>query len=361
MANDLQVLADGAERSESPHRPPSPWTILAVCLALGGGFVAVSLASPSSTEAVADTTDVILDRPVGDVRAEEMGLSEVVAGFADALVGVAVTGDGSVMHVLWPTGRSVVARDTVGGDSFAFDRSGSYIATTKRDETGSALAAGRFNSIATVATSVTSFAWHDSRPGHLSYTTLDSDGWRLSKTIAGFSSKDVFGEPEDQGRVVAWGDWGYALESDSGVALLNQMGQLRASYPGKAFASTADGWLFMAGEHFDLVSAGGGVVRLEISPQRMGAISTASFSPNNRLLAIAGSSGVLVVPVRGDGEIMELVVDDPRTVVWTADSRFLAIPAENGVSILDLETVNRYKVLEEYAFQSIAVIPTGDP
>lgn len=361
MANDLQVLADGAERSGSPHRPPSSWAILAVCLTLGLGFIAVSVVSPNSHEVIPDSNDVPLDRPVRDIRAEEMGLGEVVVGFEDALVGVAITDDGSVAHILWPTGRSVVARDTVGGDTVVFDRSGSHLAaTTTPDENGMELTAGRFNSIEPIASAVTGFAWHDSLPGYLSYTTVDGDGWRLSKVVAGFGPREVLGAPDDRGRVAAWGDWGFALQSDIGVDLLTPEGQFKGTYAGRVFGSTEDGWLFMAGEHLDLVSAGGGVVRLDISPERMGLINTASFSPDGQLLAIAGSSGVLVIPVRGEGEIRELVVDDPTTVVWTADSRFLVIPAEKGVSILDLETVNRYTVLEDYAFQSIGVIQTGD-
>lgn len=361
MSNDMQVLADGAERGVSPRRPPSPWAILAVCLVLGMGFIAVSLFSPEGEEAPVESTSPQLERPVGDVRAEEFGLGEVVQGFQDALVGVATNGEDTVVHVLWPRGRSAVERDTVGGDDVRFDRSGSHIAVTTVASGGSDLAVGRPNAVRPVASNVTSSIWHDSLSGQLSYTTVEDGVWRLFKLTSGFSPREVVNAPGDEGRVAAWGDWGFAIQGGEGVTLLNKEGQFKATHPGIAYASTDDGWLFMAGEHLDLVSAGGGVVRLDVSSERMGLVHAASFSPDGELLAIAGTNGVLVLPVRGDGEIREIVADDPSRMVWTGDSRFLVIPAETGVSIIDLDTVNRYLVLEGYVFQSVGVIPTGAP
>jgi hypothetical protein len=68
----------------------------------------------------------------------------------------------------------------------------------------------------------------------------------------------------------------------------------------------------------------------------------------------------LVSPVRGAGETKKLEVGDASVALWSADSRFLIVPRDEGLSVFDMESVNQFFVLEDQALRAVGVIPLDD-
>jgi len=362
MIDGTQVQADGAEieadrtRSISRFLPVGSITVLIL------GFMAISVALPDSDpvseEAEAESP---LAQP-GDLRDSERGIGEVVAGFQDALVGIAEGSEDSVVHLLWPNSRPVITRETSSGPDIAFDTSGVFMATMSAPPGTSAptLIAGRFNSLLPISGRVTSFAWHDGAPGRLGYVVDRADRWEIWQAIPGLTESLEIEGAAPMPQLVAWGDWGYALQDGEEITLLTQDGDQKASYRGNVLASRGDGWLLVAGASVDMLSAGGGVVRLQFEPDRVGAVKSASFSPDGESIAVVGSGGILVSPIGGDGETVEFEAADASEAIWSADSRFLVVPRLEGISIFDLQTVNQYSVLEDQEFLSVGIIAIGD-
>lgn len=362
MIDGTQVRADGVETETVGTRSTSRLLPVALASALVLGFVTISVALPESRPVAITETDAALVPPV-DLRDVELGIGEVVSGFQDALVGIARSPDGSAAHVLWPNQRPLVTRETTVAPEASFDKSGVFLATASAssDRPGLSLSAGRFNSLRSVSEGVTSFTWHDGSQGRLGYVVHDNDGWEVWQVVPGFEpTVAIVGQPPTP-QLVAMGDWGYAMQSGEQLTLLTQDGAHKASYQGRALASRPDGWLLVTGESFDLLSAGGGVVRLQIDLDRVGAVRSATFSPEGRSVAIVGSGGILITPVDGVGEIKQLDIGDASKGVWSADSRFFIVSRSTGISIFDMETVNQYRLLEEHELATLAVIPLGGP
>jgi hypothetical protein len=210
-----------------------------------------------------------------------------------------------------------------------------------------------------VVSGVTSFAWHDGVSGTLAYTTENGGQWMLWRMQPNLISTLVAADPLPGGTIVTWGDWGYAIQTEDQVVLLTSDGEFKSAQQGTGFTSTPEGWIIVANENLDLVSSGGGVVRLDVAADRVGTIRTAAFSPDGESVAMAGSTGLLVFPVREGGEIREFGIRDVSAITWSRDGRFLAIPAETGISVLDLDTVNRYSILEDFVFLAIDVVATS--
>lgn len=361
MVDGTQVRADGVETEGGAKRSKSALLPVLLISVLVSGFFVISLAVPDSQPVTSTQPGEAVAQPE-DLRAQERGIGQVIAGFEDAVVGVSMDSDGNVVHLLWPNTRPLVERETPGEGDVSFDASGVFMASLSATSTEGRhnLLAGRFNSLRLVSEKATSFAWHDDEPGRLGYVVDLNDHWEVWGVIPGFPASVQFEGTGPIPQLVAWGEWGFAMQDDDEVALLTPEGGRKASHQGRVLASRGDGWLLVSGDSIDLLSAGGGVVRTQVGTNRVGSVLSASFSSDMQSIALVGSRGILVSPIRGEGETKELHVEDASRAIWSTDSRFLIVPRSVGLSIFDLRSVNQFFVLEDHVVSSVGIISLAD-
>jgi hypothetical protein len=363
MVDEVRVIEDGVDSDGRRSRPISSWVLLAVGFALGLGFGVVFVTPTGTQEPTADQPS--LDVPISEGKRDAptaTGIAEIVTGFGDVLVAVAETNLGTLDHLTWPRDGPLVRRPMIDGDNVGVDASGQVLALTQAVPglDGVVLSVGRFNSIGPLASGVTSFAWHDSRGGVIAYTTETEGVWQLWKVLPNLRPQLVVGGVVEGGRLAVWGDWGWAVQTkDSGVLLLNPGGEIKGIHPGTAYSSHSDGWIVVAGDSVQLLSAGGGVRDAGVSVDAVGEIRDAAISPSGDLLAMAGTDGVIVVPIGADqGEsVRRFAGSVAESVTWTSDERFVIITGQRGVHVLDIESRTRHNVLVEYKILATATIP----
>ena len=364
MVGDSRVKVDGAPPEPAAKAPTSSIAVALIAFLVGLG-IGVIFVGP-----VVDTTPSTLDSPAlaeepepaesGPVPSEptDLGVSEIVPDFPDALVGIGRSPGRAFEHLLWPIRGSLVARTMNGGDNVAFDRASQFIAHTSSlpDLEGLLLSMGRFTSIRPAQTGVTGFQWHDTRSGLLAFTS-DSDGeWGLFRMSADLSPRPVSADQPAGTRVTAWGDWGFAVANGSQTVLLNPEGQQRAVFDGSVLASDGGGWLFASTPEPRLVSAGGGVEVLR-GLEVVGSIRGARFSPNGARLAVVGTAGVAVVELADGDEIRFSGLSGSNWVEWSSDSRFLIRSAASGLTIDDTLSGASYRLLQGRTILAAGVRP----
>ncbi len=356
------VTADGIEERSSQPRSRPQWILVVVSVALGFtmGTLVTTDADPDPDEEVPTTeTSVIEEVPEGP---ESVGVSTVIPGFPDAIVAVG-GGVGAGVEVWhWRSDEPLVTRGMTDGEEVRFDATGQFVAATEPIPglPGFLLSMGRFNSIRAVRSGVTSFAWHDSRSGEVAYTTEDEGRWQLYRAARTLVPQTVLDGRFETGSVIAWGDWGYAIQiEDDQLALVNGEGEFKDFEAGKAYASHESGWVFMTDDDLKIVSAGGGVRRFMALPDEMDPISAASFSPEASMVAMAGPFGIVVLD-RDSEELIELSPTFPAEwVTWSSDSRFVLAPAQSGVFVHDLESGETHHVLTGRSVGAVSVFPAG--
>ena len=216
------------------------------------------------------------------------------------------------------------------------------------------LTIGRVTNLSTLASNVISHAWHDSRPGHIAYTTADGSLWTAFSDLQPRSLNEVF-DPGTE--VVAWGDWGFAISSlGEGTILLTPEGEIRTNRPGDVLTSRPDGWLVIAEDEVKMVSAGGGVRGLPASAQVPGSILSAAFAPSGDLLAIGGSDRVMIVPVEGEGVASRFDAGGANKLRWASDGRFVIAVGERGITVLDVERGGSRFLLAQHRITDVASI-----
>lgn len=363
MVNEVRVIEDGVESDRRRPRPISSWVLVGVGFVLGLGFGIAFLTPPGTQQPSVDRSP--LDAPISEEERDTPtsgGLAGTVSGFRDVLVAVAQTNLGTLNYLIWPRNGRLVQRPMIDGDNISVDASGQVLALTQTVPglPGVVLSVGRFNSVGPLASGVTSYAWHDSRGGVISYTTEAEGQWQLWRTMPNLRPQLVVSGVVDGGRLAVWGDWGWAVQTrDTEVVLLNPDGEIKAIHQGTAYSSRSDGWIVVAGETVQLLSAGGGVRNAGVSVDSVGAIRDTAISPSGDLLALGGTEGVIVVPI-GDPEdrpVTKFAGPSGESLTWTSDDRFVITPAPQGVFLLDLHTGTRYNVLDEYRILATATIP----
>jgi hypothetical protein len=354
-----RVVEEGLD-SPPPRDPSNSGWLLAVvgfALGLGIGVLAVGRPPPPLPEPGTPLA-VDLEEPVDTTAVpEDGGVSVAVDGFADALAAVSRSTGSSLQHLLWPPSGKLNIRPMAGADEARFDRSGLFLALSNQvpGSNRAVLSMGRFNQISTIATDVTGYAWHDAETGLLAYTTESEGVWRLQVAKGGFASRVILEAPAPAGKIVAWGDWGWAIQSSpSQVTLLNADGQFKDQETGTAYDSRPDGWLFVVGDRPKLLSAGGGVQALDVE-LGIGRLVAASFSPDGHLVALAGERGVNVLDL--DSQSVQPLGGSLATEVsWSSDSRFVMAPAGSGVVVHDTHTASTYQVFAGHSVLAVAVL-----
>lgn len=365
MTESLQVVEDGAiPGPPSPSSRPS-WLIALLGFVVGLGLgVLVVQPDPGSEPVSAPATSTTLDGEAASTTIAEdfeaQGVSTAVPGFPDAIVAIARNSGSSLDHVLWPISGDVIVRPMTGGQQVKLDVGSQFIAMSEEvaDEEGDLLSLGRFNTIRPLTTGVLSHAWHDSTIGSLAYTAGSGEGSALYMVRADLVSIPVAEFETPDVTLVGWGDWGWALQqTPDEVALLNPEGVFKDTESGVALATHASGWVFvMDGDEAKLVSAGGGVRRLDAAFD-VGTVRNARFAADASRVAVAGTSGVEVLDLE-TGAIVTLGVFSAPSLAWSSDSRFVVVPTASGVVIFDLEEpVRGYTVLREHWFLTAGVVP----
>lgn len=353
------VVEDGVEgRSPQPRSRPQ-WILVVVSVGLGFSMGTLVTSDTDQGGEVSTTVTSVVEEPVAP---ESAGVSAVIPGFPDSMVAVG-GGFGAGFEVWhWPSDESLVIRGMTDGEDVRFDATGQFVAVTEPVPglSGFLLSMGRFNSIRAVRSGVTSFAWHDSRSGEVAYTTEDDGRWQLYRAARTLVPQIVLDGRFESGSVIAWGEWGYAIQiEDDQLALVNGEGEFKDFEAGKAFASHESGWVFMTDDDLKIVSAGGGVRRFMSLPDELDPISAASFSPDASMVAMAGRFGIVVLD-RDSEELIELSPAFPAEwVTWSSDSRFVLAPAQSGVHVHDLESGESHQVLTGRSVGAASVFPAG--
>lgn len=353
------VTEDGIEeRSPQPRSRPQ-WILVVVSVGLGFAMGTLLTTDADPIEEIPTTETSVADEPVAP---ESAGISAVIPGFPDSLVAVG-GGVGAGVEVWhWPADGPLVTRGMTDGEDVRFDATGQFVAVTEPIPglQGNLLSMGRFNRIMAVRSEVTSFAWHDSRSGEVAFTTEDEGRWQLYRAARTLVPQIVLDGRFERGSVIAWGEWGYAIQiEDDQVALVNGEGGFKDFEAGEAYASHESGWVFMTDQDLKIVSAGGGVRRFMPLPEDLDPISAASFAPDASKVAMAGRFGVVVLD-RETEELLELSPAFPADwVTWSSDSRFVLAPAQSGVYVHDLESGETHQVLTGRSVVVASVFPAG--
>jgi hypothetical protein len=331
-----------------------------VGLVLGAGATVLALGvDDPSPETPATETGPAAAPTIG-------GISDVVEGFPDGLVAVTRSDGQSLALLIWPLlGEPYQRTIPVGAsrppDPVEFNTTGRRIATLLPvpDQGLGVLYAGVPENAEIIANDVTGYAWHDTDPFRLAYTT-SVDG-----ELVLWAQRPDLPEPElvaraveIQGRVAAWGEWGYAVQDEGrdSVVLLTESGEIKDSNPGRVLDSHRSGWLAIDDGGVALLSAGGGVKRLE-HDDGGGTMLTGRFSPNGEQLGVLNGDGLQVIALDDSGLLSSAGTPGVPQLIWSSDGRFALYPGSRGIWVVDTSNGNADQVLTTRIFTGLGIAP----
>lgn len=362
MADNVGVVEDGVA-TEPPRRPSNPGWILAATgfvMGLGLGVLVVNPSAGEGSPPVTETPPASVGSPTtsAPMSPEDRGVAESVPRFPDTLVAVARTTGSTLDHLLWPRQGELRTRSMAAGRDVRLDSNARFIALSESvpGSEGVLLSMGRFNQINPVASDVTSYMWHDSISGDLSYTT-ESDGvWHLYVVRSSFVPQLIVESNELGGTLAGFGDWGWAVQtSEDELTLLTPSGEFKDVESGVGYTSRHDGWIFAVDERPKLVSAGGGVQRVD-TDLLVGEVNVAAFSPDGSRVAVGGAGGLSVLYLRS-GVAEPFGGSAVSSVAWSSDSRFVIASSGSGVVVHDIDTIDRYRLLPGRGVLAIGTAP----
>ncbi len=292
-------------------------------------------------------------------RPPGLPLNQLVPGFVDLLI-VSHTNEGGdpFYQVLWGPGANTAAR-TAAFDDGVFDLSGNYFARFENSQwNGVMLAIGDLSSESSGPVSVGSdaFAWHDTEPGLIAYTTELEVGRRALFTgeiVRRPGASDLLVEyVQDIGgaQLVGWGDFGFALESDGELIMIGTNGADLGRAPVQYLGRDTDGAL--------LVAQAGAVSRTqpdlaELSEpvwlsQVAGVVTRSVLSPYRPMIAleVQEPSG-LAIYVATDTDLVRLELGDVTIHGWGSQGDYLIMSRDEGrKSVLMFYGVDSDEVFE---------------
>jgi hypothetical protein len=357
-----KVVEDDREsRQPRGSRPALGW--LVVGLVLGAGLTVLVLRPGPSGEAVTSTTTAT----ASDAASE--GIADVIEGFPDGLAAITRSDGQSLEFLVWPVGGEPIERTIPVGVSrppgpVEFDVSARRIATLLPvpEQVDGILYAGVPQDAAIIATDVTGYAWHDTGPSQLAYSTFVDDELQIWAVHQGNGVPELVTRAVGiDGRVEAWGDWGFAVQDDArdSIVLFTPTGEIKDTKIGRILDSVGTGWLAVDNQGVGLLSAGGGVRMLPAATPSE-AVLAGRFSDDGQRLALLTAEGIHVVPVEDGGPSLQ---SDARPGVpqlaWSSDGRFVAYPGSRGIWVVDIrgETVD---VLTNRTFTGLEMLPVGE-
>jgi hypothetical protein len=351
---------------ESPDRAPvvrPRWAWLAVGLVIGAGAAVLVLgADPPGPSTVSADPGPGESPTVG-------GIADVVEGFSDGLMAVTRSNGQSLELMIWPLRGEPYQRTIPVGVArppgpVGFDHSGRRIATllpVPDDELG-VLYAGIPENAEIIATDVTGYAWHDSEAFELAYTTFVDEELVLWVVRPDRTEPELVARAVGiDGRVAAWGDWGYAIQDEArdGVVLFTDTGEIKDFHPGRVLASYRTGWLAIDNDGAHLLSAGGGVRGLDREGSD-GDVLTGRFSDNGEQLALLTMDRILVLSMDDDSELLESAArPGVPQLTWSSDGRFVLYPGVRGIWAIDTGNGNVEGILTSRTFTGLGIAPLG--
>jgi hypothetical protein len=218
--------------------------VLLVAAGLAGGYLL------GSTGDLVDATAPAATEPVVDAAPPPSTVPEVPAPvrFPGTILASVDFGEGLVA---WMGGSDPVPIAlTAGIEEAAYDASRDRIAVTVPEYEGgdNGLHVGRLGDLRSVATGVTGFAWHPTDPQALAWVVRSGSGYGLvtaSVTDATVVHRPVAALDRALG-LVAWGPWGFALQGDDGLHVLDPSGAPLGTADLQLVAAAPDGRLLVA-------------------------------------------------------------------------------------------------------------------
>jgi len=364
VVDQTKVVADGLESASESRDNSSRWGWLAAGLFIGFGLAFLLFGfAPLPTSPAPEADD-------GVPEVTEAGIGEVVPGFKDGIVAITTSDGRTLDYSIWPVGGPSYERDVPLGtattrEQVTFDAGGRRIATMHfvPGETFSGLAVGVPEAARLVDIGVTGFAWHDSIPGSIAYTTFEDGVLSIWTMDIASSDPELFATVEaDGGGLAAWGEWGFAIQDQAGqlVTLLRPDGGEKRSEAGRLLTSHKSGWLVIFDGEVKLVGA---VANNRDFGDRFAVVGeplTAAISPDGRKLAVLGEAGLLVLPIEGDSAVVQA---EPRNgvaqIAWSSDNRFVLVPGIRGLTVFDTRGSRLDYVFGDRTVMGVAVLPVS--
>jgi hypothetical protein len=361
-----KVVEDGLEAPE--REAERPWGWLAAGLLIGVGLSVVFLRVDVTAPPAASATETTVTGQDNEIA--QTGLADVVDGFPDGLISTVRAEGRSLELLIWPSRGEFYERAIPVGSStppgpVSFDTSGSRLATVLPlpDRPFGMLYAGVPEIAPIVDVDVTGFAWHDTRPHALAYTTF-VDGELLL-----WATRDTRGDAElvaravgIEGHIAAWGDWGYAVQEDTqdSIVLFTDAGEIKDTHPGRVLDSYGTGWLAIDNGGVSLLSAGGGVRGLD-REGLAGSFTAGQFSDNGDSLALLTSERILVVSLEDDSELLESGGrPGVPEITWSSDGGFVLYPGLRGIWVIDTSNGTIHQILETHTFTGLGILPLSE-
>ncbi|HEX2405282.1 MAG TPA: hypothetical protein VHM29_11325 [Acidimicrobiia bacterium] len=357
-------VVEDARESPEPRglKPPLGW--LVVGLILGAGLTVLVLRPGPPEESVTSTT------AIAGAGVEQGGIANVIEGFPDGLVAVTRSDGQSLELLIWPVRGEPIERTIPVGvsrppDPVEFDVSARRIATLLPvpDQIDGVLYAGVPQDAAIVATDVTGFAWHDTTALQLAFSTFVDEELRLWVLRDNSRQPDLVARAVGiVGHVEAWGDWGFAIQDDTGdeIVLFTDLGEIKDTSTGRILDSDGTGWLAIENQGVSLLSSGGGVMGLGLDDID-GEVLAGRFSGDGQRLALLTSEQARVVSIENGVLPVE---SDARPGVpelaWSSDGRFVVYPGPVGMWVIDTFNGETEEILPNRTFTGLGMLPIAD-
>ena len=371
VVRTTNVVEDARDTApQKPSRQGLGW--LGAGLLVGAGIAILVLGVDTSTGPTATT--VPADGPAPSIAAG-VGLGDVVPGFPDGLVATTRQEGLSLDFVLWPeSGEPDVRSVPVGSSSpprvVEFDVGGHQLATLipVRDSASGVLYAGVPESAFIVALDVTSFAWHDSSPRTLAYTTQSGGETLIWIATGGLGESEIAVRVVGlEGALEAWGEWGYAMQDRDDIVLFTPEGEIKDTASGRILDSFSSGWMAIDREGMELLSAGGAVRELagaaidEPTGAKASALE-AAFSKDGSLLAELTGNGVTVVSIDDGSQVVEIDAEAGQPqVVWSTDNEFVLYPGRRGITVARVSDGATWEIMESEVVTGVGVLDFAQP
>ena len=239
-----------------------------------------------------------------------------------------------------------------------FDALGVFLAMTApmHDAPGSILVAGPVANLEVVATSVNGYAWHDQNLGDLAFTRVVDGQVQLWTQFQSGNNHQVAAPLEDRNvRVVAYGDWGFAVENETSgeVVVLDLGGDVVRAHRGVLQDSHPDGHLLLRREGTAaLVDPAGTETEVLIGPTVDDALQVrdgigdwwaTAFAPDPGRYAFLGFRGLALV----DQDGVHVVMANAQRPFLTVNDDYAMYPGEfGGMVVVDLDSGRDFTILD---------------